>query len=85
MFFSKLEAQVSDADLPQMKIYEDSLKMLGDSTLNGQQQVIRQTTCWEFIKTLKKALLIDKSFDYPFDSLVYTSIQYPEEIGRAHV
>lgn len=73
------QAQVSDADLPQMKIYEDSLKELGDSTLNAQQQVIRQTASWEFIRTLKKALLIDGSFEYPFDSLSYTAIQYPED------
>ncbi len=72
-------AQVSEADLPQMKTYEDSLRILGDSTLNGEQQVIRQEAAWTFIRTLKKALLIDGSFEYPFDSLRFTSIQYPED------
>ncbi|MEO6168355.1 MAG: hypothetical protein ABIO46_10385 [Chitinophagales bacterium] len=60
-------------------MYEDSLKSINDTILDGGEQGIRQNACYDFIKKLVLALKVDGSFDYPFDSLSRISILYPED------
>ncbi len=72
-------AKITPENLMRLHHYEDSLKILGDTIVNGSQQVIRQEACYGFIKVLVKALKIDGSFDYPFDSLTAIGILYPED------
>lgn len=69
-------AKITPENLVKLSRYEDSLKVFGDSIVNGSQQVIRQESCYDFIKTLVRALKVDGSFEYPFDSLRTIGIQY---------
>lgn len=49
---------------------EDSLKVLGKLILNGETEFIKYNANEKFRTILEGALISDKSFDYPFDSLV---------------
>ena len=49
--------------------YEDSLKKLAPKILNSKEDREKFNANERFIKTLERALSIDNSFDYPFDSL----------------
>lgn len=72
-------AQSKDTKLDQLRSYEDSLRVLSDTILDGREQGIRQEACYEFIRMLVRALKVDDSFNYPFDSLTRISILYPED------
>jgi len=67
--------QVTDAaSLKQLRMFEDSLKKLGRTVINGREDVERINTNYAMIKTLVSALKINHSFSYPFDSLKSISI-----------
>jgi hypothetical protein len=53
----------------QLKIYEDSLKSLGNKFINAQEELDRKNANYTFIRTLVSALKIPNSFLYRFDSL----------------
>jgi hypothetical protein len=72
-------AQHGDEGLRRLSLYEDSLRMLSDTILDGREQGVRQNACYSFIKTLVQALKTEDSFTYPFDSLKRISILYPED------
>lgn len=48
---------------------EDSLKVLGKIILNGENDFIKYNANDKFLTLLESALITDKSFNYPFDSL----------------
>ncbi len=61
--------RTSKDDIQQLKQYEDSLKILADSTIRAELPDERMGYCNKFIKELKNALNIDGSYNYSFDSL----------------
>lgn len=50
--------------------YEDTLKILARDILYGEDDFIKYDANEKFLNTLQRALKSDKSFDYPFDSLI---------------
>ncbi len=63
----------------QIELKEDTLKSLAKSIITEKDKAKRLASCDEFTETLDKVLKLDNSFDYPFDSLVNISIQYPQD------
>lgn len=76
---SQLYAQRPDEPIQLLIQYEDSLRQLSDTILDGSEQGIRQNACYSFIKKLVTALQIPGSFDYPFDSLKRISMMVAED------
>jgi len=74
-----VSAQIAKQDLEQLKLSADTLATLGDSIINGQSEYIRQTACYAFIPYLVRALKINRSFDYKFNSLKTVSMLYPPD------
>lgn len=69
--YSYSQQSVNPKDLLRLQAYEDSLRVLGDSLVRGEQEYIRKQAGYEFIRKLVKALQIKGSYDYPFQSLVH--------------
>ncbi|MEO6524328.1 MAG: hypothetical protein ABIN91_21765 [Mucilaginibacter sp.] len=68
-------AQHFDArDIKQLRIYEDSLKVLGKQFAGIENELERKNANYAFIKTLVMALKTPNSYFYPFDSLKNISI-----------
>ena len=67
--------QDENANLRQLSIYQDSLKSLGNTVVNNDNDLERKNANYEFIKTLVTALKVPNSFAYPFDSVKTVSIQ----------
>jgi len=57
-------------DKVDFKPIEDSLKVLGKIILNGETEFIKYNANEKFLTLLESALISEKSFDYPFDSLI---------------
>lgn len=63
-------AQQIDAEgLKQLNFYQDSLKHLGSTIVNNQNDLVRKNANYQFIKTLVAALKTPHSFDFSFDSV----------------
>jgi hypothetical protein len=60
-------------------IIEDSLKKLGKIILNGETEFIKYNANEKFLTLLEGALISDKSFDYPFDSLITIARLMPDD------
>jgi hypothetical protein len=72
-----LNAQhISQRDLKELKKKEDSLKILSDKMINAQEAPERFRSDSNFIRGLVRALRINNSFYYPFDSLKTISNLY---------
>jgi hypothetical protein len=54
----------------ELKKAEDSLAVLAKIILNGHTDFIKYNANEHFVTLLESALITDRSFDYPFDSLV---------------
>lgn len=69
-------AQHSDenARLKQLRLYEDTLKTLGKTFINDENDMERKNANYKFIKTMVNALKVSNSFLYPFDSVKTISI-----------
>jgi hypothetical protein len=65
---------ISDTDLKQLDFYQDSLKKLGMTFVNNENDLERKNANYAFIKTLVTALKTTNSFNYPFDSLKTISL-----------
>lgn len=59
------------ASLDSLIKYEQKLKLIGDSMIDGSDQFVRSAAVREFIPLLVKTLQLPGSFNYPFDSLKY--------------
>ena len=55
--------------------YEDTLKIMAHSIMNGKNEVEKSKANQLFISTLKEVLQYEGSFTYPFDSLKTISIK----------
>ena len=63
--------------------YEDTLKVLAKVVMNGDSENQRYAANQAFIKHLKEVLQFEKSFKYPFDSLITISrLRSPDESFR---
>ena len=60
----------------QFKNYEDSLKTLGFTLVNNENDLERKNANYHFIKTLVNALKIPGSYHYNFDSVKTVSLIY---------
>ncbi len=69
-------AQHSDQEgrLKQLRLYEDTLKTLGKTFINNENDLERKNANYKFIKTMVSALKIPNSFLFPFDSVKTVSI-----------
>jgi hypothetical protein len=69
-------AQHSDenAHIKQLNLYEDTLKTLGKTFINDENDLARKNANYKFIKTMVSALKIPNSFLYRFDSVKTISI-----------
>ncbi len=70
---------ISERNLQLLRQYEDTLGFFGDSIVQSADWNIREQACIKFVKTLVRALKIENSFSYPFDSLKTISIVKPED------
>jgi hypothetical protein len=59
--------------------YEYQLEGLSHNIINSEDLQERTTSCFYFIQTLKKALMVPQSFDYEFTLLKTVSILKPED------
>ncbi len=57
--------------LDSLKVFEQKLKNIGDSMIDGSTQALRVKSLKKFIPNFVEALKIPGSFDYPFDSIRY--------------
>ncbi|EHQ29047.1 hypothetical protein [Mucilaginibacter paludis] len=62
------------AGLKQLKVFEDSLKVLGNRFINDENELERKNANYKFIKTLVSALKVPGSYHYAFDSLKNISL-----------
>ncbi len=62
-------SSISAANLAKLNRYQDSLKNLGRLIVNGKDETDRKAATYKFIPLLVRALKVDGSFDYPFDSV----------------
>lgn len=60
----------------QFKNYEDSLKTLGSTFVNNENDLERKNANYQFIRTLVAALKIPGSYHYGFDSVKTVSLLY---------
>ncbi|RYY37343.1 MAG: hypothetical protein EOP46_03045 [Sphingobacteriaceae bacterium] len=67
-------SQLPNESTTQLKLYADTLSDLGKQIVNKDDDLERKNANYRFIKTLVKALKINNSFLYPFDSLKTISI-----------
>jgi hypothetical protein len=55
--------------------YEDTLKVMAHTIMNGESQTVKTEANNAFISTLQEVLQFERSFNYPFDSLKTISIK----------
>jgi hypothetical protein len=76
LFCLQTYAQHSDesAHIKQLKLYEDTLKTLGKTFINDENDLERKNANYKFIKTMVSALKVPNSFLFPFDSIKTISV-----------
>lgn len=72
-------SKISPGDLVQMNLYQDTLRMLGDSLAYSNDWSIREHAAVQMVRTLVKTLKPDNSFYYPLDSQMMITTLYPED------
>lgn len=65
--------------LNKLEAYQDTLALAGYAVVNDSLPEYRFGACKKLIVTLKKALQIEHSFNFPFDRAASVSIQYPQD------
>ncbi len=78
-FSAKAQLPITPQQTGEMMLYEDSLKSVADSMLDSRDEMVRQSSCYAFIKMMVRALKTPNSFYYQFDSLTRISILQPED------
>ncbi len=69
-------AQIPAGNLSKFKVYEDSLKALGNNIINNENDLERKNSNYQFIRTFVNALKIPGSYHYKFDSVKTVSQIY---------
>lgn len=72
-------AKIDEAGLAFLQEMEDTLALLAYAVVNDSLAEHRFGACREMIPRLVKALKVENSFGYPFESLKSVSIQYPRD------
>jgi len=74
--FTSVKGQtfITEKNMQALNHYQDTLKVLSDSILDAKDEMKRQSSCYQFIRTMVRALKIEGSFHFPFDSLQRISI-----------
>lgn len=67
-------AYAQQGDVPEARVFEDSLAALGYTMYNEPSEPERLAANFTFVKTLVSALKTPHSYSYPFDSLDMVSI-----------
>lgn len=62
-------SQTPTSNQSQLKLYEDSLKTLGNNIVNNENDLERKNSNYQFIRTFVNALKIPGSYHYKFDSV----------------
>ena len=82
LLFSGINTKAAKTD----SLYYDSIRNieyqlegLSYNIINGEDKATRITSCYYFINTLKKALMVPTSFNYEFTLLKTVSILKPED------
>ncbi|HYV91537.1 MAG TPA: hypothetical protein VE978_07135 [Chitinophagales bacterium] len=70
---------ISEKNLQLLNHYQDTLKVLSDSMLDSKDEMKRQGSCYQFIRTMVRALKVEGSFHFPFDALERISILAPDD------
>lgn len=73
------ESLASDAKLLSLPQHHDSLKVYNHALIHGETENERSQASYSIIKVLAKALRMEGSFEYDFDSLNSISIQTPAD------
>lgn len=60
---------IKSEDLQRLNLMQDTLKRLSDSLVMSRNPKVRLTSSQSFIKTLVRALKVEGSYSFPFDSL----------------
>lgn len=77
--FRAISGGITPENYELLKSYEDTLALLQDSIILGSEHVVRQQACYDFIRTLVRALKVEHSFEYPFKSLNRIAIIKPQD------
>lgn len=72
-------AKTDESGLAFLQEMEDTLALLAYAVVNDSLAEHRFGACREMIPRLVKALKVENSFSYPFESLKSVSIQYPQD------
>lgn len=78
-FIAGAQPSVSSKNQELLHHYEDTLRAFTDSVLDAEDDNMRQSSCYRFIKQLVKSLKVEGSFNYQFDSLDRVSILTPDD------
>jgi hypothetical protein len=76
---AKPAGKLSETALAQLKLYEDTLGVLGYATVNDSLESNRFGACRGMIQTLVRALKVENSFNYRFDRIKSISILAPPD------
>lgn len=79
MRYLHAQSVISEEKLTELNKFQDTLKILGDSMLDARDEMMRQSSCYQFIKTMVRALKVEGSYHFTFDSLQRISILYPQD------
>lgn len=71
--------KISANDRKQLLKKEDSIRIYSDSMINGSNAAIRFRADSNFVRGLVRALKVENSFYYPFESLQTVSKLYPDD------
>lgn len=74
-----VKAQLSLDHAEQLMQYDDSLQTLAHGVFSAEKPEERFVACEHFIKSLVRALQVENSFYYPFESFESISIKYPAD------
>src|SRR5687768_17290017 len=67
--FSTAQSGIKSDDLQRLHLMQDTLKHLSDSLVLSKNPKVRLQSSQLFIRTLVRALKVEGSYSYPFDSL----------------
>lgn len=77
--FGQRAGVVSLEDRAKLEEFQDTLALAGYAVVNDSITEYRFGACKKLIVTLKRALQIKNSFNFPFDRAASVSIQYPQD------
>ena len=79
LFFISNNTYTQNVSFKLIKEYEDTLKVIAEQIMFAKKESDRVNANNGFIPILKEVLSFDKSYKYPFDSLVTLSIISPDD------